>query len=94
MRELKLERDTLVIFTSNHGEALGERGRVGHRQLADEDLRVPLVFVFPRRLEEARVVTDTARSVDVLPTVLALLGLPSREGIDGTSLVPLMEGKP
>jgi len=91
LRELRLEHDTLVILTSDHGEALGEHGCIGHEYLSEEDLRVPLVFAFPRRLEEPRVISARARSVDILPTVIDLLGLPSLSGIDGVSLVPLME---
>jgi len=91
LRELKLEHDTLIILTSGHGEALGEHGRIGHGYLSDEDFRVPLVFAFPRRLVAARVISARARSVDILPTVVDLLDLPSLSGIDGVSLVPLME---
>jgi arylsulfatase A-like enzyme len=91
LRKLRLEHDTLVILTSDHGEALGEHGRIGHEYLAEEDFRVPLVFAFPRRLEKARVISARARSVDILPTVVDLLGLPPLSGIDGVSLVPLMQ---
>ncbi len=89
--ELALERDTLVILTSDHGEAFGEHDLVGHGYLTEDNLRVPLVVAFPRRLETARTLSSQVRSIDIVPTVLDLLGLPSLAAIDGVSLVPLME---
>jgi arylsulfatase len=90
--ELALERDTLVILTSDHGEAFGEHDLVGHGYLTEDNLRVPLVVAFPRRLATARTLSSQVRSIDIVPTVLELLDLPPLPGIDGVSLVPLMEG--
>jgi arylsulfatase A-like enzyme len=57
-----------------------------------EVVRVPLVFRGPGL--EPRRVTEVARQVDVMPTVLELLGLPAPEGIPGRSLVPSLRGQP
>jgi glucan phosphoethanolaminetransferase (alkaline phosphatase superfamily) len=69
--------DTLVVMTSDHGEALGERGVYGHPQaLDDEVLRIPLVLMAegytPPRLPNAVV---AASQVDIAPTILAELGI-------------------
>lgn len=83
---------TLVILTSDHGEALGEHGEATHGVFAYEStLRVPLVFWAPKLLRP-RVVTEPVRHVDVVPTVLDLLGVAPPPGLAGRSLVELMRG--
>ena len=81
---------TLVVLTSDHGEAFREHGFEGHaRKLYREETEVPFILGFPFRL--ADVVVDTrTRNIDVWPTVLDLLGLPPLPGTDGHSLVPLI----
>jgi arylsulfatase A-like enzyme/Flp pilus assembly protein TadD len=83
---------TLVVLTSDHGEALGDHGEETHGIFAYEaTLRVPLVIYAPRILSP-RVVRTPVRHVDVLPTVLDALGLPVPEGLPGRSLLQVMAG--
>jgi arylsulfatase A-like enzyme/tetratricopeptide (TPR) repeat protein len=78
---------TLVVLTSDHGEALGEHGEATHGVFAYEStLRVPLlVYAAPGLAAAVR--EDEARHVDILPTVLDVLGLPIPPGLAGASLV-------
>ena len=83
---------TLVVFTSDHGEGLGEHGEKTHGIFAyDTTLRVPLVLYAPRlfgpRTPRARV-----RHVDVFPTVLDALGLGAPKDASGRSLLALAAG--
>jgi arylsulfatase A-like enzyme len=94
LQTLNLERDTLVIFTSDHGEAFGEDDLVGHGYLTASVVHVPLVIAFPRGVEAPRTVAAPVRSIDIVPTTLDLLGIPALPAIDGVSLVPLMRGNP
>ncbi len=81
--------NTLVIVTSDHGEAFLERGVEGHaRRVFRESTEVPFFLSFPFRLESGVVVETRTRNVDVWPTVLDLLGLSTQAGIDGRSAVP------
>jgi arylsulfatase A-like enzyme/Tfp pilus assembly protein PilF len=83
---------TLVVLTSDHGEALGDHGEQTHGIFAYEaTLRVPLVLYAPHLLRPATV-SAPVRHVDVLPTVLDLLGLPPPSELDGRSLLPLIAG--
>lgn len=83
---------TLVVLTSDHGEALGDHGEATHGVFAYEaTLRVPLVLWAPGLLRP-RVVEQPVRHVDVLPTVLDLLGLEPPVGLPGHSLRPLVMG--
>ena len=87
---LGLARDTLVVFTSDHGEAFGEHGVFLHDDLYRETLHVPLVLRFPGRLPAGRRVDARARLLDLMPTVLDLLGVPAPADVQGRSLVPLV----
>jgi arylsulfatase A-like enzyme len=83
---------TLVVLSSDHGEAFGEHGREGHaRDVHGEVTEVPLILAFPFRLEPGIVVNTRSQNVDVWPTVLELMGLPPLQGIDGRSLVAEIE---
>jgi arylsulfatase A-like enzyme len=89
---LDLMRHTLVVVGADHGEAFREHATEGHgRNLYAEVTRVPLFFALPFRLPSPVVVEPLVRNVDLWPTVFDLLGLPARSGVEGTSLVPLIE---
>jgi arylsulfatase A-like enzyme len=83
----------LIVFTSDHGESLGEHdyffshGNFTH----DATARVPLVFHHPRLPAGLRV-PRMVRTIDVLPTVLELLGFDVPPSVEGRSLVPLIAG--
>jgi arylsulfatase A-like enzyme len=86
LKALGLYDDALIIVTSDHGEAFGEHGFVGHgAYLYENQLRVPLIVKYPRSRQAT--VTDTlVSSVDLLPTILDVIGSPVRNGLDGRSL--------
>jgi arylsulfatase A-like enzyme len=86
---------TLVVVASDHGEGLGDHGELQHgRVLFDEILRIALILRAPRRVGEPRRVPELVRSVDVMPTLLELLGIPAAElPMQGRSLLPLLAGE-
>jgi arylsulfatase A-like enzyme len=91
MDSLGLTDSTLVIFTSDHGEEFLEHGDLGHgRTVHDEQLHVPLVLRCPLLLPVGRRVPETVRLLDVLPTVLDLLGIDPVRPLQGQSLVTLL----
>ncbi|MEM7480166.1 MAG: sulfatase [Acidobacteriota bacterium] len=92
LEDLDLADNTLVILTSDHGEMLGEDGLASHAYLRPENLRVPLILVPPHRRWAGRRVAEMVRGVDLTPTVLEFLGLDIPTGLDGTSLLPLIDG--
>jgi arylsulfatase A-like enzyme len=95
LRELGLERDTLVVFLSDHGEEFLEHGGFKHASLYQEVMHVPLIARFPGadpRLR-ARRVPELVGLVDVMPTVLELLGVAPPARIHGRSLLPLLRGE-
>lgn len=86
--------DTLIVFTSDHGEALGEHDIwYDHQGLIDENLRVPLVFAGPG-VPARGLVAGPVETVDILPTVCELLDVPAPREVVGRSLVPDLGGAP
>lgn len=89
----RLER-TIVVVVADHGEALGEHGEREHGIfLYDSVLRIPWIVRLPAKEHAGGVVASQVRSIDVLPTVAALAGLPALSGIDGESAVPEIGGR-
>jgi len=90
LRARGLWENTLVVLTSDHGEALGERGTVGHVvHLYDELLHVPLVVRLPGDARDERLERSAeglVRHIDVAPTILEHLDLPGLPGASGRSL--------
>ena len=88
-----LWENSVVVFTADHGEGLGEHDLVGHvDQLYDSLLHVPLIVVAPGLVQPGTVIETPAGHVDVLPTVLDLLGVSVTDRFRGVSLMPRLEG--
>lgn len=88
MRSDGLLDNTIIIITADHGEALGEEGKLGHGHLQASVVRIPLIFWAPRQLVP-RVDDRWASLVDVLPTLLDLTGVeytPNDYHFEGNSL--------
>ncbi len=85
--------DTLVIFTSDHGEQLGDHYLLGKIGYFDESFRIPLVVKDPDARGAAGGIEDAfTESVDVMPTILQWLGGEVPRACDGHSLLPIVHG--
>ena len=92
LRKSGLYEQALIIITSDHGEAFGEHGVYMHEQAYEHCARVPLIVRFPEgRFGGTRIETPV-QSIDILPTVLDVLGIEARCPNDGQSLLALLEG--
>ena len=94
LRATKLDEDTIVLFLSDHGEMLGERGMWFKMNFFEGGARVPLVIAAPQRFAPRRVAASVSL-VDVLPTLVDLAGGDSTAlgaSIDGRSLLAHLEG--
>jgi len=83
---------SLIVFTSDHGESLGEHGHFGHAKgLTDPQIHVPLIVKLPRGDPRAARLAEAAGrltpQVDLAPTILELVGVPPLPGARGTSLL-------
>jgi arylsulfatase A-like enzyme len=90
--ELGLREKTIIIYTSDHGEMLGDRGIWYKNTFYEGSAGIPFIWSFPRALPQARVVHAPAMNMDVLPTLAELCRLPKPDGLEGRSLLPVMNG--
>ncbi len=94
MEEKNLMEKTLIIFTGDHGESLGEHKESAHGFfIYDSDIRVPLIIRFPEKKLQGNIIPSQVRSIDIMPTILNMLGEKSPESVQGKSLLPLILGK-
>lgn len=86
--------DTLIIFTSDHADELGEHYLFNKSSYFDEAVHVPLVIRNPAAAPETRgtQVRKFTEAIDLMPTILEWLGLEPPQDIDGCSLLPFMRG--
>ncbi len=86
-----IEKNTLIILTSDHGESLGEHNYFGHELLLyDVLLKVPLIIKFPQVFPYHKIINKQARSIDIMPTILDVLNIAGPEAMEGKSLTPLI----
>ena len=91
LRALELADDTLVVFTSDHGEEFLEHGRPIHGQSVYAELtQVPLIVRWPAVVEPGLDIEERTQSIDLMPTLLDASGLPHPDGLQGRSLLPLL----
>jgi arylsulfatase A-like enzyme len=85
--------ETMIVFTSDHGEQLGDHWLLGKVGYHDESFRIPLVVKDAGRTARAGAVEDAfTESVDVMPTILEALGGTIPRACDGSSILPLLDG--
>jgi arylsulfatase len=95
LRDAGLYQNTLFIFTADHGEAFGEHGYRWHPSCPfDETLHIPLIVKLPGRDGPTGRVAALTSTVDLLPTIYELLGIPYPQTcVQGRSLMPLLAGE-
>ncbi len=85
--------DTIVVFTSDHGELMGDHGILGKTLMYEESVRVPMLLRAPMLKQPPRRIGGRFSHIDLVPTLLDLLGIEGVSGIQGTSRVSVLEGK-
>lgn len=89
---LGLRDETIVVFWSDHGYQLGEKGKWSKAgSLWEQGARVPLIIHDPRAAGNGTVSRRVVQLVDLYPTLVELTGLPRPDGLEGRSLAPLLQ---
>jgi arylsulfatase len=89
LKTLKIYDETAIIFLADHGESLGEQGYIGHNQLHQVQLHVPLILHLPGI--QSMKINAPLESIDVMPTIFDVLPIASRPTVfQGKSILPLI----
>lgn len=90
LRENNLAEDTVIIFTSDHGDMLGEKGMVQKRNFYEWSAKVPLLLSLPDGTGAGRMIQPPVSLLDIVPTLLDLAEFKATLPHDGHSLLPLL----
>jgi len=96
--ELGLRDNTLIVITADHGDELMEHGFIGHASTSwdttvyDDLINIPMMYVLPGKVPQGKRIDTQVRTIDVMPTVLDILGIPFDKPIQGKSYAGLMTG--
>lgn len=86
-----LAEDTIVVFVADHGDNLGSHGLVQKGGPNEEAIRIPMIVRWPRGIPAGQVVAQQVASlVDVMPSLLHLIGAPIPATVQGQSLTPIL----
>lgn len=102
LKRLRLEQNTVVIYSSDHGSLLGDHGLTGKWLMYENSIRVPLIIFDPRvhnidpnegvssEDNMNRLRNEIVLSIDLAPTMLSIAGVPKPDSMDGCDLMPLV----
>lgn len=88
---LGLRDNTVIVLWGDHGWHLGEKGMWAKGTLFNVSARAPLIIVDPRKKTAGKACPRTVEFIDIYPTLVQLCGLDMPSGLEGASLVPLLE---
>ena len=96
LSELKkngLEENTIIVLQSEHGEDFGEHGYIMHYDIFDSTIKTPLIIKNPALNKKGVIIEQQTQSINILPTILDFLKIPIAHQIQGSSLIPLINGQ-
>jgi choline-sulfatase len=85
--------DWIILYTTDHGEMLGEHGIWEKQKFFEASVRVPLIIRWPQGFGGGRVVSENVNHCDLFATLCELAGIPTPPGLDSRSLAPLLRGE-
>lgn len=95
MTETGLDRNTILLFTADHGDMLGSQGLFKKQKPYDESVRVPMLFHWPEGLGvQPRQLEAPMSSEDVMPTLLGMCGVKSPKSVEGLDYSGYLRGGP
>jgi arylsulfatase A-like enzyme len=93
LEQLQLDRNTIVLFSSDHGNMLGSQGKILKRKPWEESIRVPGILRWPGIIPAGRTSDTLFSHVDFAPTLLSLCGIPVPKDMQGADLSRLARGE-
>ena len=93
LKESGLEKNTIVMYSSDQGFYMGEHGWFDKRMMYEESYRTPFLVKWPGTIKPGSVNTDLVQNIDFAPTFLDICGVEIPADMDGVSVVPLLKGE-
>jgi len=93
LTEAGVADDTILVFSSDHGDMLGSHRMCLKQEPFEESISIPFIVRYPRGVRKGTVTDGIISPVDVMPTLLALAGVESPNGVQGISLADAAKGK-
>jgi arylsulfatase A-like enzyme len=93
VEQLGLADDTIVVFTSDHGDMMGSHKMMTKTVMFEESARVPFMIKAPFIKESQTVIEEPMSHIDIVPTLLDMMGKDIPGNLNGKSLLPLLKGK-
>ncbi|MFC1635651.1 sulfatase-like hydrolase/transferase [Planctomycetota bacterium] len=93
LEDLGLAENTIVVYTSDHGDMMGSHHMVEKSVMYEEAVRIPWLMRIPQLGGGGRTLTKPISQIDMVPTLLDLFGVDTGRSFPGQSLVPLIKGK-
>jgi arylsulfatase A-like enzyme len=94
LHESGLRENTMIVFTSDHGEMFGAHGRRAKNIFYEEAIRIPFLIRWPMRVPTGLVTDACLNTPDIMPTLLSLMSLPIPEKVEGMDLSHCALGQP
>lgn len=93
LKEARIDENTIIVFTSDHGDLIGSHGDWKKQQPYEESVRVPMLWHFPKGWgAKGRRVAAPINTEDLMPTLLSLAGVPIPKTVEGLDYAPYMKG--
>lgn len=93
LERLQLRDNTIVIFTSDHGDMLAEKNMVQKRSFYEFSSRVPMIMNFPDKWEAGKICSQPVSLIDLAPTIMQLAGIDEWLPLDGLNILPCIDGQ-
>ncbi len=93
LEDLGLADNTIVVYTSDHGDMMGAHRLVGKGVMYEEAIQVPWLMRIPQIGRRQHLIENRVSHIDLVPTLLDLMNIKTDKGLPGQSLVPLIKGK-
>lgn len=93
LKEKGLDKNTIIIYTSDQGFYLGEHGWFDKRFMYEQSFRTPLLVRWPNKINPGSVNNDMVMNLDIGETLLDAAGVKIPEDMQGTSMLPVWKGK-
>jgi arylsulfatase A-like enzyme len=91
--EAGVAKDTIVVYSSDHGDMIGCQGYKAKRWPYEESARIPFLIRYPQAIPAGSIIADPFGAPDVYPTLAGLAGVPVPDGLDGVDFSALFKGE-